>query len=322
LALSAIWTGILIALVMNRNFGGILGIIKRFNKLNCIVHESLPLVAALMLVSCSKSEELKALALSAPPEPPKTITIEINDYCPADNIAFIDLIVVNESAKIESGELRMDWDRDGLSNINDNDARFNIDYRTNDTNGDGYSDLVMYVAGIESSAQSGIRQCNDSGSDLDFDGLNDCEERLLQTEEQKFDSDGDMLPDKLELRFGMNPNDPSDVFQDADNDGLTNMDEVKMNTPIMETNSEQTNLYALKNQITQVVGSCRNFRISNIPVLPVSNGNSVRFYLIEKVQTSPSYFKLRDYVKTIERAIADKSVLAFEFNTLTEAKGR
>ena len=44
---------------------------------------------------------------------------------------------------------------------------------------------------------------------------------------QTLDTDGDGIPDKIELAFGLNPQDPSDSAGDLDNDGFTNLEEVK-----------------------------------------------------------------------------------------------
>lgn len=44
------------------------------------------------------------------------------------------------------------------------------------------------------------------------------------------DSDGDMLPDTWETRYGLNPNDPSDATQDQDGDGYTNLQEYRAGT--------------------------------------------------------------------------------------------
>ena len=45
------------------------------------------------------------------------------------------------------------------------------------------------------------------------------------------DTDGDGLADKAELALGLNPQDPSDAAGDLDNDGFTNLEEVKATTP-------------------------------------------------------------------------------------------
>ncbi len=44
---------------------------------------------------------------------------------------------------------------------------------------------------------------------------------------EKLDTDGDGLPDKAELALGLNPQDPADAAGDLDNDGFTNLEEVK-----------------------------------------------------------------------------------------------
>ena len=50
---------------------------------------------------------------------------------------------------------------------------------------------------------------------------------LVVTED---DSDGDGIPDKDEIRWGLNPKDPKDAVLDGDNDGFTNLEEFKAKT--------------------------------------------------------------------------------------------
>lgn len=63
-------------------------------------------------------------------------------------------------------------------------------------------------------------------SDLDGDGLNGCEEEILQTDPKLADSDGDTLPDGLEARLGLDPVVPEGA-RDDDFDGTTNLEEVR-----------------------------------------------------------------------------------------------
>lgn len=48
------------------------------------------------------------------------------------------------------------------------------------------------------------------------------------------DSDGDLMPDLWEARFGMNPSSPADGASDADDDGTTNAEEAQNGTDPMD----------------------------------------------------------------------------------------
>ena len=51
------------------------------------------------------------------------------------------------------------------------------------------------------------------------------------------DSDGDGLPDKWEIKYGLNPNDPSDAVKDSDGDGYSNIEEfINGTNPVWKKN--------------------------------------------------------------------------------------
>ena len=52
------------------------------------------------------------------------------------------------------------------------------------------------------------------------------------------DSDGDGLPDDLELALGLNPNNPADAFEDIDRDGASNRDEGLAGTNLRDADSD------------------------------------------------------------------------------------
>ena len=46
------------------------------------------------------------------------------------------------------------------------------------------------------------------------------------------DSDGDGIPDNVEVAAGLNPNNPDDAVLDSDNDGISNLDEYRNGSAI------------------------------------------------------------------------------------------
>jgi hypothetical protein len=189
--------------------------------------------------------------------------------------------------RLEQGEARIDYDREGLSNTRESTLaeQFNVIFNKADTNGDGYSDLLMVMSGISRSSQDNLVSCSNTAQDTDLDGLNDCEEDLLETNPADPDTDGDGIIDGLEVRYGLAALDATDAHLDSDNDGLDNYAEVKANTPPTESNSQRTTQYALKYELrSQMVNGveCTDLSLSNIPLLQVSNGNLLNIFVLQK----------------------------------------
>lgn len=84
------------------------------------------------------------------------------------------------------------------------------------TSSDGDSALVFVIA--------------DSEVDSDGDGLPDVVEIALGTDPNNPDTDGDGIPDGWEVWYGLNPLDAADADEDPDNDGLTNREEYERET--------------------------------------------------------------------------------------------
>src|SRR5262249_42215765 len=52
------------------------------------------------------------------------------------------------------------------------------------------------------------------------------------------DSDGDGIPDDVELANGLDPNNPLDALQDFDHDGLTNFQEIQLGTDLRRADTD------------------------------------------------------------------------------------
>ena len=152
------------------------------------------------------------------------------------------VVIVNQSAAPRKGGILADSDGDGLSDdeedLNGNGVvdEGESDPIIPDTDGDGISDLIEARVGFsvltidEPIVCDDLRQFEGLGTaDRDFDGLNECEERLMGTNPSLTDTDGDNLPDGMELRRGTDHLNP-DSADDFDEDGIANGDELREGT--------------------------------------------------------------------------------------------
>lgn len=239
------------------------------------------------LIACADSN-------LAPVGPEKTISLKIQNYCPKDGYTFSEVVALNQSVGLdEKHKIVPDFDRDGLADFMETNAlissQFGIAGRFPDTNGDGYSDLVVYRAGIPNVSQVSLFALSGLYQDEDRDGLTDNEEALLHLDYENSDSDNDGISDYLEVRYALNPIDANDARQDPDGDGYTNIEEIKMNTPVRVFNPEFVNERAITYEtaaaspsgIAPMSAECYNLKISNIPIIQITNGNLVRVFVSE-----------------------------------------
>ncbi|MBK8038975.1 MAG: hypothetical protein IPK22_17865 [Verrucomicrobiaceae bacterium] len=95
-----------------------------------------------------------------------------------------------------------------------------------DTDLDGIPDLVEAWYGRDPSSDA------DAASDLDVDGHSDLDAYLagwaFNVSFTSYDQDRDGITDARESYWGFNPYDPDDATQDADHDGLLNMEEIRL----------------------------------------------------------------------------------------------
>ena len=240
------------------------------------------------LISCLGCSQARLFPITPLPEP-KTVNLSLQNFCPTDGYQLATTFAHNASSLMGAESWLSDWDRDGLSDEYERSvvtlASFGVFWRLADNNDDGFDDLWMVRNNITLGQNVTNQICDTNGrQDTDLDGLNACTERLMRTASDRFDSDGDLIPDGIEFRFGLNPSDRLDAELDPDDDGLINLREIQANTPIGITNSAIATHLSLKYKtISSLVDNrlCHNVRVENIPVIEAENGNLIQLFVVE-----------------------------------------
>jgi hypothetical protein len=146
--------------------------------------------------------------------------------------ALKNLIVTNTNLAVTANGVALDSDGDGV--LDDEEFELGMNRLSVDTDGDGFSDTLEYRErrnGFDPVQPTPGCEGADARRDVDADGLLACEEVILRTSTELFDTDADGLPDGFELRAGSDPA-FADALSDADLDGVRNGDELRFNTAI------------------------------------------------------------------------------------------
>lgn len=243
-------------------------------------------IALFVFAGCNESgKQLKSLEAKKIEPLHPTISVVVDDYC-TQGTTRVNFILHNPHVKLTSYGVMLDQDGDGVIDVTEQTlgARLDIDPSQYDTNGDQYPDLIIKLGGYTVDEQKKFVNCTMS-ADKDGDGLADCVEGLIGTNEDSFDTDRDGIPDLLELYLGTSPL-IEDGYLDSDKDGVTNLEELKLGTPIKESNSiENIAKYAMKYDLKEksdnLVRQCYTYTVNNIPVNPAIEENIIYFYFIE-----------------------------------------
>ncbi|NMO19964.1 calcium-binding protein [Pyxidicoccus fallax] len=178
-------------------------------------------------------------------------------------------IAFNRNVVVRAGQSLADSDGDGLPDV-DEDA-LGTDALQLDTDQDGLMDGLEVRMGLDPLQPDVINGCNVS-LDEDGDRLNTCEERVLGTDPCIGDTDGDAVPDLVELLSMTNPLVPEDLL-DSDRDGLSNVAEIEAHgDPLsadLDFHRERGYGYDLVESEPTVDGrTCYAARAENITVVP------------------------------------------------------
>ncbi len=250
------------------------------------------------------SEGLSPLEAATVADRPKQIVLRVLDYCPAAGHSYSDFWTSNQSVRLERGHYYLDYDRDGLPNARDASADLGITPFFSDSNGDGYSDLLMSWGGFTAEAQKSLKLCAQIGQDTDGDGLTDCEEdNILHTDPKSFDTDGDGIPDEVEIRSGLNPKDP--------NDALGNIERIKLGLPMQQTLTDDDLALGYVYETFARADGCFDFKVSKIPIVDVSNGNLIRLWFFETDASQHRWLETQTIV--VPRTVADGAEVTFEY---------
>lgn len=216
-------------------------------------------------------------------------------------------VAYNRSAVLENGYVMPDSDGDGVADIKE--IELGTDPLLRDTDGDGFGDGFELIAGTNPKVVNFFCD-SDPTLDTDNDGLSDCEETFLNFDSERFDTDGDLFPDWLELFSGTNPADASDVFEDLDFDGMISGDEVRQRTDPTVADQDKVSYYGYHYQVVHVqeigsagqfVSNCYEFEIENVTLVDVldpageaAGVNEIFLEFIESPEDTPEeIFTLR-----------------------------
>lgn len=217
-----------------------------------------------------------------------------------------DIFVLNTNAVWEKGDYVADSDSDGIGDttelelgsnpyLADSDANGLIDGEELKINGSPCRDRQCRAKFADKLAACGVHivagATPKSFKDTDNDGLNDCAEALMKSDRLSADTNHDFVPDWMAFRNGLAfIKDAEDAFLDSDGDGLTNYEEVKLQTPKNFPNQSIPGLRPYKIQLDTVSEEekidCFNLTIHDVPV--VGEHNRIAVHILE---STPAVFE-------------------------------
>ncbi|MBT4761113.1 MAG: hypothetical protein HOO06_05385 [Bdellovibrionaceae bacterium] len=224
--------------------------------------------------------------------------------------------VTNANTVWEGNELLRDSDADGLSDSLE--AQLGSNPQAYDTDSNGVGDGVEYRSSGNTSpcrnadcSFSGIPYSNCgtfddpetySFNDLDNDWLNNCEERILNSDEQNPDSNSDYIPDHLAFINQISLTEVSNAaYLDPDNDGFSDYEELKMNTPLRAHNSSINGMKILKyhSEVASLSVERDCFNISISEMAYDTKTDNIRAYIMENTKTLAERRVMRRAVKSL-----------------------
>lgn len=194
------------------------------------------------------------------------------------------LLVDAMSSEPGDVDREVDTDGDGLPDALDNDFTHRTSPFAADSDGDGFDDLFEVRRlddGFRPDSKDG-RGCDPASPltpgcvarDTDGDGLSQYAEAYLKTRPALVDSDGDGLPDGIEVRYGLDPLTPQRGL-DTDGDGMPDVEELRLGSNPIRRDREfqQKNgyQYAVTSEAQADGRVCYRFSVSNVQMVTPPN---------------------------------------------------
>lgn len=193
------------------------------------------------------------------------------------------------SVAVSSDKMDLDTDGDGLADNVETPFLLKTNKFDADSDGDCFPDAfeVMHADQGFDPTRKDPRGCDPASPatlgcscrDTDGDGLSQFAEAYLRTNTGLMDSDGDGIPDGLEVLYGKDPLRP-DQNVDTDGDGISDVDEIRGGTdlrrrdrPLYERDGYQ---YEVKADVQADGSVCYDFSVANIKLLTPPSRSGIR----------------------------------------------
>jgi len=193
----------------------------------------------------------------------------------------------------------VDSDGDGLSDDQDQPYVHGTNPFLPDTDGDCFDDhfeVIHMDLGFDP-AKKDIRGCDPNSPltpgcvcrDTDGDGLSQFAEAYLKTRPELVDTDGDGIPDGIEVLYGLDPLTPNGPNQDTDTDGISDIEEIRAGTdpsvPDRALYDMAAIQYATSAQVQPDGSVCYDYVVSNLQLVtpPPGVGASQNGYNLFKI---------------------------------------
>jgi len=188
------------------------------------------------------------------------------------------LFVANANARPTPQGPQVDSDGDGLSDFEE--ELLGTLPGTVDSDRDGIGDMVESLVDFDPLSPDMPTACVrvNPALDSDLDGLSDCDEALLGTEPTLVDTDGDGMPDLLEV-IAHTDYLHRDSEADADGDGITNADEVRARTDPRSTDARSQLSYGYRYDLEDLGVVVEKFalpltQLTGVEVIDTTEGTS------------------------------------------------